>query len=149
MDVVVQWKLPATVSTFVQRAGRAARDPKRTGLAVLLVERSVYEADLSKLDAACVGSERKLKGIRQSSTYPKAPKGYAIQHGVQRGSFNGFNDEIVDRREAPVDLDSLDEGLYTLVQTGSCRRKVLTQIYQNATPSKFKIDHQIIYSNLP
>ncbi|KAJ2916958.1 hypothetical protein MD484_g3436, partial [Candolleomyces efflorescens] len=39
IDVVVQWKLPSSVSSWVQRAGRAARDPDRKGMAVLLVER--------------------------------------------------------------------------------------------------------------
>jgi len=46
----VQWKLPASVSTFVQRAGRAGRGPGCRGLAVLLVEKSTYEADLSQLE---------------------------------------------------------------------------------------------------
>jgi hypothetical protein len=31
----------------------------------------------------------------------------------------------------------MDEGLYTLVQTGKCRRKVLTAVYRNADPCKF------------
>ena len=57
---VVQWKLPPNVSTFVQQAGRAARGAGCTGIAVLLVKRSVYEADLQKLAQATVG---KSKGI--------------------------------------------------------------------------------------
>ena len=132
VDVVVQWKLPASVSTFVQRAGRAGRDPKRTGLAVLLVEKSVYEANLTRLDEASSG--HKKKSVRQSSTYPKAPKGYAIQHNVQRGSFGGLSDENLWKEDVPLDAKSLDEGLYSLAQTGSCRRKVLTGIYGNDTP---------------
>ncbi|KAF9490110.1 hypothetical protein BDN71DRAFT_1524508 [Pleurotus eryngii] len=42
VELVVQWRLLKKLSTFVQRAGRAARAPGRTGLAVLLVEKSVY-----------------------------------------------------------------------------------------------------------
>jgi superfamily II DNA helicase RecQ len=132
VDVVVQWKLPASMSTFVQRAGRAGRDPKRTGLAVLLVEKSVYEADLTRLDEASSG--KKKKSVRQSSTYPKAPKGYALRHGVQRGSFDGLSDENLLKEDVVLDLNSLDEGLYSLVQTGLCRRKVLAAIYGNDTP---------------
>jgi len=45
INIVVQWKLPTTVSSFVQRAGRAARGSGRTGIAVLLVEKTVYDAD--------------------------------------------------------------------------------------------------------
>jgi superfamily II DNA helicase RecQ len=46
IDIVAQWKLPTTVSAFVQRAGRTARGSGRKGLAVLLVQPTVYEADL-------------------------------------------------------------------------------------------------------
>ncbi|TFY77268.1 hypothetical protein EWM64_g6747 [Hericium alpestre] len=42
IDLVVQWKLPAKLSSFIQRAGRAARDPSWQGLAVLLVEPAAY-----------------------------------------------------------------------------------------------------------
>ena len=108
-----------SVSTFVQRAGRAGHDPKWTGLAVLLVERSVYEADLTRLDEASSGN--KNKSVCQSSTYLKAPKGYAIQHGVQRGSFDGFCDENFLKKNVPLDTKSLDEGLYSLAQSGMCR----------------------------
>ncbi|KAF5338579.1 hypothetical protein D9758_016970 [Tetrapyrgos nigripes] len=48
IDIVVQWKLPGSVSAFVQCAGRAARDPTRTGLAVLLVEKTAYSINLEK-----------------------------------------------------------------------------------------------------
>ena len=75
-------------SSFIQQAGRAARGPERSGLAVLLVEKSVYNADLSKLDVnISFKAEKKPKAlkkvVRQSSTYPKATKDYSIQHGVQ------------------------------------------------------------------
>jgi hypothetical protein len=95
----------------------------------------VYEADLTRLDEALM-SEKKRKTISQSSTYPKAPKGYAIRHGVLRGSFDGLGDENILEEHVPLDMKSLDEGLYTLVQTGLCRRKVLTLIYGNDTPRK-------------
>jgi len=49
IDVVVQWKLPGTLSMFIQRAGRAARARGRKGLAVLLVERSAYALDCERL----------------------------------------------------------------------------------------------------
>ena len=142
---MVQWKLPSSVSTSVQRAGRAGRDPKRTGLAVLPVEKSVYKADLTRLDKAL--SDNKKKRVRQSSTYAKAPKGYAIRHGMLRGSFDGLSDEIQLKEHAPLDTKSLDKGLYTLAQTGLCRQKVLTLIYGNDTPREFtvKIDILIIH----
>ncbi|KAH7904037.1 hypothetical protein BJ138DRAFT_1019698, partial [Hygrophoropsis aurantiaca] len=48
IDIVVQWKLPAKMSSFVQRAGRAARGPGRTGVAILLVEPSAYTVRLEQ-----------------------------------------------------------------------------------------------------
>lgn len=48
IDVVVQWKLPGSVSVLVQRAGRAARGRDRVGIAILLVEPSAYTTDLTK-----------------------------------------------------------------------------------------------------
>lgn len=138
----MQWKLPASVSTFVQRAGRAARGPGCVGLAVLLVEKSVYEADLSRLESAfnrdtASTKSKKSKGVRQSSTYPKATKKYAISRGLLRGAYGGGKcDEILRRDEVILDSKSMDEGLYTLVQTGKCRRKVLTTIFKNANPCK-------------
>ena len=49
IDVVVQWKLPATLSNFVQCAGRVARGRNRHGLVVLIVERSAYSLDLGNV----------------------------------------------------------------------------------------------------
>jgi superfamily II DNA helicase RecQ len=146
----VQWKLPASVSTFVQRAGRAGRGPGREGLAVLLAEKSVYEADLSRLESfEGTKTKTKSKGVRQSSTYPKATKQYAISHGLLRGAYGGGDcDQIIANDEVPLDRDSMDEGLYTLVQTGKCRRKVLTAVYKNANPCKFplKVHYMNLYS---
>ena len=71
MDIVVQWKLPASVSTFVQQAGRAGRGEGSSGLAVLLVEKSVYEADILRLESEGTKTKKRT-GVRQSATYPKA-----------------------------------------------------------------------------
>ena len=138
IDIVVQWKLPSSISSFVQRAGRAARGHGRTGLAVLLVEKSAYEADLSGLsdETAVSATKSKSKGVRQSSTYPKATKDYAIMHGVLRGSYGGQSDKNHLNEDVYLDRNSLDEGLYSLVQTGKCRRAVLQSVYRNEKPCK-------------
>ncbi|KAF6743084.1 ATP-dependent DNA helicase RecQ [Ephemerocybe angulata] len=146
IDIVVQWKLPVSVSSFVQRAGRAARGPGRTGLAVLLVEKSVYEADiLSYLGSSAVstvegGGEKKKKkrkgNVRESTTYPKPEKvkEYAEARGVLRGGYHAVNDSTGDGTHVALDALSIDEGLYSLVQTGTCRRAVLTVVFKNKPP---------------
>lgn len=139
MDIVVQWKLPASVSTFVQRAGRAGRGEGSSGLAVLLVEKSVYEADISQLESE--GTKKKKKtGVRRSATYPKANKQYAIAHGLLRGAYGGGAcDDNILNVDVQLDHTSPDEGLYTLVQTGGCRRQVLTAVYKNKTACTFSV----------
>ncbi|KAF4622423.1 hypothetical protein D9613_008999 [Agrocybe pediades] len=136
IDVVVQWKLPSCVSAFVQRAGRAARDPSRTGLAVLLVEKSVFDVDITQVDREEDKNTpaTKRKGVRQSLVHSKAAKGYAVQHGVQRGAHHGLSDENLLKAAVPLDSKSPDEGLYSLAQTGKCRREVLAEIYDNEHP---------------
>ncbi|EMD42076.1 hypothetical protein CERSUDRAFT_62036 [Gelatoporia subvermispora B] len=119
VDLVVQWKLPATLSNWIQRAGRAARGRGRTGLAVLLVERSAYSIDLST-----AGGQRPVKGRQRGkknqageNAKRKIPKDYAKSHGVNRGSSQG-KDEIIPLPNEPlVDLDAVDEGLLSFVST--------------------------------
>ncbi|KAJ7590265.1 P-loop containing nucleoside triphosphate hydrolase protein [Mycena floridula] len=133
IDLVVQWKLPGSVSAFVQRAGRATRDPTRVGLAVLLVEKSVYEIDIVAQLSVSQEKSTSKKGKKGTGKTKKAKAGkdYAEAHGASRGSYNGKQDAILTKIEPPLDMNSIDEGLYVLVQTGICRWKVLTKIYGN------------------
>jgi superfamily II DNA/RNA helicase len=62
IDLVVQWKMPGSVSVFVQRAGRVARGPGRFGLAVLLVEPSAYGVDVAEEVAAKAAPMRSKRG---------------------------------------------------------------------------------------
>ncbi|EDQ98673.1 uncharacterized protein LACBIDRAFT_298348 [Laccaria bicolor S238N-H82] len=137
IDVVVQWKLPDSVSTFVQRAGRAARADGHEGLAILLAEKSAYMVDVeaelkSKEKAVNPKGDKRKKQINEDSQKKKASKAYAVAHGVLRGAFGGQTDSIPVVQQPPLDTTSMDEGLYVLIQTTSCRRKVLTHIYNNA-----------------
>jgi hypothetical protein len=105
----------------------------------LLAEKSVYDADLSDL-AKVSNNEMDGKGggrkkrVRQSSEYPKATKEYAIAHGLRRGGFDEKFDTDPMPTDVPLDRDSIDEGLYSFVQSASCRRKVLMKIYGNDIP---------------
>lgn len=139
IDIVVQWKLTTTVSSFVQRAGRVARAAGRTGLAVLLVEKSVYDADLDKPHQDDQRSKGK-KYTQQSTSYTKSKsKDYAIKRGVLRGAYGGLSDEVAVGIEVPVDVSASDEGAHSLVQSTTCRRGVLTTIYRNKKASKHQL----------
>jgi len=100
----------------------------------MLVEKLAYDVDLTEAVNKMKSTKRK-GNICEATEYPKSKdKNYAINHGVMCGAFGGESDKIPSRIAVPLDLLSLDEGLYTLVQTTECRRKVLTVIYANESP---------------
>jgi hypothetical protein len=77
----------------------------------------------------------------QSNEDSKARKNYTIARGGQRGSNNPALDAILIRDCPAIDEEAEDEGVYSLVQSGICRRFVLMRIYGNKTPSKCCISH--------
>lgn len=140
--MVVQWRLPEKFSSFIQRAGRAARGQDRTGVAVLLAESSAYSVDL--LSSASNGqTSKKKRGARQSKAPSapgrKLPKNYAKLHGKARGNRVGDDVLPVDEAAPPVvESDTANEGLHHFVQSTTCRREVLQTIYCNPDTGEFK-----------
>ncbi|KAJ6484651.1 P-loop containing nucleoside triphosphate hydrolase protein [Mycena sanguinolenta] len=140
IDFVVQWKLPGSVSVFVQRVGRVARGPGRSGLAVLLVEPTAYGIDRKG------GQHRPNEGKgkerlgrmwsrkQQKKRRAQKRKAHAKARGVNRGSVGGKHDAIFVHDTPPLDPETPNEGLHVLAQTGLCRRLVLTDIYKNKPP---------------
>ncbi|KAJ7258002.1 P-loop containing nucleoside triphosphate hydrolase protein [Mycena rebaudengoi] len=141
---VVQWKLPGSVSIFVQRAGRAGRAAGSRGLAVMLVEQSVYGIDVAEelMAKLTSGGGKGGKGKRDEVTESDAAKkrraqkrkAHAKARGVNRGAAGGKHDAIFVQDTPPLDPEAGDEGLHVLVQAGTCRRLVLTDIYKNQPP---------------
>ena len=96
---IVQWKLPATSSHFIQCAGCAVRGHGQIGLAILLVKRSAYNTDLvneqsmppPSLPATC-GKLRGGKGTSKGKVTagPKRDNKdtweYAVTYGVNHSS---------------------------------------------------------------
>ena len=81
---------------------------------------------------------RTIRGVHTSPKYEKASKQYAIDHGVLRGGFDGKHDAVTTCADVPLDREAADEGLHTFVQAVTCRRQILTRIYENNEPCKFK-----------
>lgn len=101
------------------------------------MEKSTYEVDLDRPNQDDQKAKAK-KGIRQAPNYPKAKtKDYAIKRGVLRGAYGGFSDEVGANVEVRVDISSIDEGIYGFVQSTTCRRRVLTEIYGNDKASEY------------
>ena len=61
-------------------------------------------------------------------------------HGLLRSAYGGGAcDDNILNADVRLDCISSDEGLYTLVQTGGCRRRVLTAVYKNKTACMFSV----------
>lgn len=137
---MVQWKLPSSLSQFIQRAGRAARSHGRSGIAILLVEKAAYSID-TETSAEASGAKSNAKapkpgGRRKNwkrAGAAKVPRGYAKRHGVDRGGTKKL-DAVTPGGSAqpPLDPDAVDEGLLVFVQTTCCRRRIWTSVYQSA-----------------
>lgn len=141
----MQWKVPKNVSSWVQRAGRAARAPKRQGLAVMLVEKSAFEVEAMPQPLAdstqgatpsqTRGRARGQGGVQGRVAHAKNGAQYAAAHGQRRGMFGGVHDEIIALDETHITQemlrDAVGEGIYFHIQTTNCRRSVLGMIFRN------------------
>ncbi|KAF8952569.1 P-loop containing nucleoside triphosphate hydrolase protein [Flammula alnicola] len=145
IDIVVQWKVPKNISSWVQRAGRAARAPGRQGLAVMIVEKSAFE--IAAIPQPLTDSTRGVAlsrvrgrgrgrgGVQGRAVPAKNGPRYAVAHGQRRGMFGGEHDEMTVLNETHITLamlqDAAGEGIYFYIQTTNCRRSVLRMIFRN------------------
>ncbi|KAI0076160.1 P-loop containing nucleoside triphosphate hydrolase protein [Panus rudis PR-1116 ss-1] len=133
IEIVVQWMLPRTFSNWLQRAGRAARSRSRTGLAVLLVPRTVYAKIIDKsFSASAADVESKHTShttMKKKAQAGPTPKEYAIAHGAQRGGSKKL-DGPPTARQPPLEEDAAaDEGLTVFVQSTTCRREIAARAF--------------------
>lgn len=149
----MQWKAPNNLSSWVQRAGRAARAPGRQGLAVMLVEKSAFEQGgstsenglpVAQSQATGRGGRGRGRGGRGGGRGKKMGAGYGVLHGQKRGTHSGTHDTI-GRLDEPVIItsDSIGEGLYQYIQTTFCRRAILTTVFGNVTPGTLQCFREI------
>ncbi|KAF8804137.1 P-loop containing nucleoside triphosphate hydrolase protein [Phlegmacium glaucopus] len=153
IDVVVQWKTPRDLSSWVQRAGRAARGPGHQGLAVMIVEKSAFEVVSAPTDGledrglnspdrqpskASSGWGRGIQGRGrfwggQRGSGVKGGAAYGILRGSKRGQHSGTHDISGETRAEPHGAveSAPKEGLYLYIQTSKCRR---IKVFKN-TPS--------------
>ncbi|KAJ6595216.1 P-loop containing nucleoside triphosphate hydrolase protein, partial [Mycena vulgaris] len=155
VDLVVQWKAPKNMSSWIQRAGRAARGRGREGLAIMLVEKTAFEANAT-------GTAESPDGSPQTAPPPAAAQGrggvrgrgrgrgrggrgrgrgrgrgkdFAVLHGQKRGSFSGKDDKIARQPEPEIAADAPGEGIYIYIQSTTCRRAIQAAIFRNETPN--------------
>ncbi|KAH9166102.1 P-loop containing nucleoside triphosphate hydrolase protein [Lactarius sanguifluus] len=140
IDVIVQWKLPGKLSSFVQCAGRAARGPNTVGLAVLLVEPTAYSIrttqpeDHGKKKQEVASNADQVNAATDLPSQPSEEKDYARSHGRFRGARDAANDTLTPLSDPPFSKDDESEGAYIFVQATSCRRNVLRTVFINPAP---------------
>jgi hypothetical protein len=103
------------------------------------VEPSAYGVDVEE-QAMTRGKGKRGKDASESEAAKKKMaqkrKAHAQARGVNRGSVGGKHDAIFVKDTPRLDPEVADEGLHVLVQAGTCRRGVLTQIYNNKKPGE-------------
>lgn len=153
IDMVVQWKVTTHISSWIQRAGRAARGHGRIGFAVLLVEKSAFGVDPAGGNSAAHAGNPGARG--QPSIRGQAGRGgrggrtrgrgqgraaqlqlgatYGDTRGAKRGSCDGKHDKIdlpeSERTEPALVHDAPGEGIYVYIQTLICRRAAANKIF--------------------
>jgi superfamily II DNA helicase RecQ len=152
IELVVQWKLPNNLSSWIQRAGRAACGPGMQGMAVMLVQKSAFEVSTAadNPDNPAPSSAPPIRGRgrgRGRGTGGRGGSGrrggknqgkdYAESHGQKRGWYKGVNNGIkaLEDSDAEIPADAPAEGLYAVVQATICRRVILSRVFKNAAPS--------------
>ncbi len=107
----------------------------------MLVEKSAYAEDLNALqelveDVAKKAAKKKKPGGSKKKGTAKEKRVHAEARGLRRGWSGAEYDAVLAKTE-PQRVENADnEGLFVLVQTGVCRRQVLTKIFKNEKPRK-------------
>jgi superfamily II DNA/RNA helicase len=130
VTLVVQYRVPKELSTFIQRAGRAARNPNLQATAVLLAEPSYFDDEKEK--AAQRAAERNAK--------KRAADGH-LQPSVAKqpcSSLDGSRDrgEVVEVVVPEIATESrcepaMDNFLNADRRPEKCRRKVVNNHFGN------------------
>ncbi|KAJ7826152.1 P-loop containing nucleoside triphosphate hydrolase protein [Mycena leptocephala] len=146
IDIVMQWKVPTNMSSWIQQLGRAARGLGREGLAVMLVEKTAFEVNAIGRDellevntpppASTRGVTRGGRGWGRGGRgqgWGGAGRGHGKDYA--RGSFSGKDDKISQQPEPEITANALGEGLYIYIQSTMCRRAIQAAIFQNKVPN--------------
>ncbi|KAJ7659636.1 hypothetical protein DFH06DRAFT_1130403 [Mycena polygramma] len=139
IELVVQWKLPKNLSSWIQHAGRAARGSGLQGTAVMLVEKSAFELSTaadnpdnpaSSAAPAAQGRGRgRDRGNGGHGSGRRGGKGYAESPRQKRGWHKGVNNGI----QALEDSDTAIPAAHSISLHASLR--LLPPLYRS--PPKF------------
>lgn len=130
ITLVVQYRVPKELSTWIQRAGRAARDPTLSATAVLIAEPSYFDEE--KEQAAQRAAERiAKKRPAVGQLQPSASKRVYTQTDGSRAG-----DEAVEAAGPSILSESrcekaMDDFINASRRHEKCRRKVVNRHFGN------------------
>lgn len=132
---------------------------------MLLVEPSAYNTDLVAPPVSTKqATARKPRQTRRGQQNPpqadnaetaptpartaaskKLIKEYAIAHGLSRGGLSK-NNAVPDGPQPRLDIEATDEGLLTLIQSVTCRRTIMAEVFDSPKASKsvFRESDQLV-----
>lgn len=144
IEYVIQWRKTDKLSSFMQRAGRAAR-ALGAGFAIMLVEPAAYTVYIATVVGRDKASGDTSSGTRPSATTQaskKEKKMYGRAHGRYRGARNGRADVFPPSPEwvqLPIEEDDDTEGMYHFVQSRTCRREILCQVFHDSKAKEYPV----------
>jgi len=130
LTLVVQYRVPKELSTFIQRAGRAAHNPNLQATAVLLAEPSYFDDEKEK--AAQRAAERNAKKrVADGHLQPSVVKQPCLSLDGSRG-----RGEVVEVVVPEIATESrcepaMDKFLNADRRPEKCRRKVINNHFGN------------------
>ncbi|KAG9123823.1 hypothetical protein FRC07_013843 [Ceratobasidium sp. 392] len=116
IERVVQWRVVG-LSALIQRWGRSGRSGEKA-LGILL-----YEPSAEKVNPTRPGSQTLQSTQNPGKSTKKRQQRSALLKGGFRSEIAGAEPELQD--------DSPGEGVYALIQTNGCRRRIWNRIYGN------------------
>ncbi|KAG8709845.1 hypothetical protein FRC11_005158 [Ceratobasidium sp. 423] len=116
-DAAGMWKSTNSIESFHQCAGCVARNKTHKGIAILLAEPNAYKVDPTE-----------LANINTSNPNARTKYTGRPSHGTKKKSSNSPSGDIEIHENSP------GGGIYAFIQTTSCRRAVLTRVFNNPEP---------------
>lgn len=163
---VIQYGVPDSLSVWIQRAGRAGRDPNIQARAALIAEKSLFGAAEVEIDADEEDEDTEEVIINEAgSGLVDAVPGLAaaaeveLAQEIATAAAPVKRSEVDDRLEETVGAGTkgkrrvkrVEPGLFSYITDGACRRAICDGIFDNParlTPSGVRLNNGIPSSML-
>jgi len=124
--LVVQYRVPKELNTWIQRAGRAARDPKLNAMAVLIAEPSYFDDKKKRAaERAAARDARKRQAVGQLQLAASKRPGASTAGAQSR-------DDVEEELRPVLKCEkAMDDSINAGQRAEKCRRKVVNAHFGN------------------